>query len=144
MEQQIWKLMFRELTLIDWHTLDSLNVNDAVLWFNTRIFTIMSIAIPKKYHTARRSSHPWMNEHCLNLLRARNAAEGTELYQEACKQCSEGMYEQFLLHVQKVHLKLKKLPAGSKKWWRLSHKVLQKPDSQVKSNAPRTSWRIGT
>ena len=56
-------------------------------------------------------------------------AEGTDLYAEACKQCSDGIYAQYLKYVERVHWKLKKLPHASKKWWKLSHKVLQKPDT---------------
>ena len=41
-----WKVMVQKLTLADWRILDTMDVNDAVLWFNTRILAIMSIAIP--------------------------------------------------------------------------------------------------
>ena len=60
--------------------------------------------------------------------------EGIELYAEACKRCSVGLYEEYLEYVKEVHLRLKKLPIGGKKWWRLSHKILQKPD--VSSRVP--------
>ena len=107
-----WKMMVQKLTLADWRILDTMDVNDAVLWFNTRIVAIMSIAIPKITFSYRQSSHAWINKHCLDLVRAKNAAEGTEFYREACKRCSDGMYDQFLMYVQDTHAKLGKSKQG--------------------------------
>ena len=63
-----WKLVFRKLALADWRMMDPMDVNEAVLWFNIRLVAIMSIAIPKSPRTERLSSHPWINEKCLNLV----------------------------------------------------------------------------
>ena len=112
-----------------WHLMDY-----AVLWFNTRILVITSIVIPKIFRTQRLCSHLWINERCLDLVRAKNAVEGTELYTEISKRCRAGLYEEYLEYVKAVHLRLKKLPIGGKKWWRLSHKILQKRD--VSSRVP--------
>ena len=140
-----WKLFYQKLATADWRMMDSMDVNDAVLWLNTRILAMMSICIPKLSCTAQSTSHPWLNETCFALIRSKNAAEGTGYYSEACKQCSEGMYAQYLEYVQAIHVKLKKLPTGGKKWWKLSHKVLQKPDASTRIPPlckPDGSWAM--
>ena len=127
-----WKEMFSRLSAADWTLMDVMDVNEAVVWFNNRIKMVMNATVPKLKHDASRVRHPWINEHCLALVRSKIKAEGTSYYADACKRCSEGMYAQFLSYVQETHVKLKKIPTGSKKWWKLSHQVFQNPDTSSK------------
>ena len=53
-----WKLYYQKLATADWRMMDSMDVNDAVLWLNTRILAMMSICIPKLCRTTQSTNHP--------------------------------------------------------------------------------------
>ena len=63
-----WKLFYQKLATADWRMMDSMDVNDAVLWLNTRILAMMSICIPKLCRTTQSTSRPWSNETCFALI----------------------------------------------------------------------------
>ena len=75
-----------------------------------------------------KSTHPWVNEHCRALVARKREAEGTEAYAEALRECSEGLLEAYKKWVAETRDKLRALPRGSKKWWKLARALAQKAE----------------
>ena len=64
-----WRLIFQKLSLAKWNMMDAMDVDELVSWLNARIKMIMFICVPKMTHISRQSSHLWINDYCLFLVR---------------------------------------------------------------------------
>ena len=54
------------------------------------------------------------------LVKRKHEAEGTTLFEQRLRECSEGMLEEYQAYVRRTREKLKELPKSSKQWWRLA------------------------
>jgi len=91
--------------------LDDMCSCSGVIFFHRRILVFMSTCIPTTTFTKQSGTHPW-------LVRNKIAVEGTSAYAGKVQECSEGLFEEFLVYTKKIQVQLKKLPVGSKKWWK--------------------------
>ena len=124
-----WKRMSGLVGAEDWSILDTMDPNSAAELIQRRILFHVSTCVPIKTIVQQRGTHPWLNARCLELVDAKMAAEGTENYKAMVAACSKGLFDEYLLYTQRVKEKLKKLPSGSKRWWKLSHNLLLEPES---------------
>jgi hypothetical protein len=74
----------------------------------------------------RKSTHPWINDKVLELVRSKLAAEGTDEETECMKRCSACIMEEYGKHVAKERLQLQAMPKGAKVWWNKSRRLMQK------------------
>ena len=90
--------------------------------------------IPVHTKTVRKSTHPWMDDGCLELVRRKREAEGTPEYEERLRECSQGILAAYNKYVEKTRKELQELPRASKKWWQLVRSLAQK--SEKSSSIP--------
>ena len=123
-EKANWKGLKKAFCETDWAFLDTYTDVDAMQ--ERLVQYILHTArgyIPVGKGSVRKSTHPWMNTRCLELVAAKREAEDTPEYDQKLKECSEGILEEFNKYVGRVRSDLRKLPRSSKKWWKLARGV---------------------
>ena len=65
----------------------------------------------------------------VELVQAKVEAEGTALYRETAELCSRGLLEEYFRYIERTRTLLKSLPSGSKLYWKVSKRLLMRPES---------------
>ena len=84
--------------------------------------------------TAYKSTHPWINKRCKEVVEEKRQAEGAPFYGDKLKACSEVILEEFNMYVTRTREGMQKLPRGSKRWWTMAKKLATRADKN--SNIP--------
>ena len=87
--------------------------------------------IPRKTIYESISSHPWINQTCLELISEKKAAWNTPDFHKKAEVCSRGLFREYLSYVQRTKTELAKLRRGSKQWWSLSKRLMNKAGSST-------------
>ena len=90
-----WRLLKRLCQAGDWNRLDILSPSVGAVWFQERIISMMRQCIPTQRISKSIGSHPWVNERCFGLVRAKIAAANTANYSSACESCSKGFFDEY-------------------------------------------------
>ena len=117
-----WSNLRETLVTIDWSFIDVLSVDDATEQFTNSLLEAMRAFIPTTV-VEEGSSHPWLNERCVDLIRAKHESEGTTQFPEAATACSAGILEEYNAYIQRLRVKLRRARRGSKLWWRLADQI---------------------
>ena len=96
-------------------------------FFSEKIQSGIDLFIPQRSIMLSSSSQPWFNNACLALVASKNAAWGTSTYPDAARLCSIGLADAYNNYIKKPRDKLRQLPRGSKRWWKLTNSLLGKP-----------------
>ena len=121
-----WAGLRHELAQTDWRWIDSMCPTQAAEELTQQILRAARRHIQTRRVELGKSSHPWLNERCLRLVRAKERAAGTEDYPRACAQCSAGIMEEYEAYIRRTRDELRELRRGSKLWWRKSRALLHK------------------
>ena len=115
-----WKGLNELFASTNWVTFfDTADVDVLTERFTEYVLSAARSYIPVRMQKLKKSTHPWLNERCEELVRAKRAAEGTEESAAKLEACSKGMLEEFQKYTARVRDKLKTLPRSSKQWWKL-------------------------
>ena len=90
--------------------------------------------IPVSTRTVYKSTHPWINKQCKEVVGEKRWAKGSAFYGDKLKACSEVILEEFNMYVDRTREGMKKLPRGSKRWWTMAKKLATRADKN--SNIP--------
>ena len=93
--------------------------------FTADVLSAAAQYIPKRIIKCRKSTHPWLNDHVLDLVESKKQAWGTDHEKQAQTECSQGILEAYHTHTGKVREELLCAKRGSKKWWTKSRELLQ-------------------
>ena len=97
-----WAGFRQELAGTNWDFLDNLDANAAQRSLTDHLLTTARKYVPVEKRLLTKSSHPWLNERCLELVQEKRNAEGTPEYGEKTWLCSEGLLEEFHRYVGRV------------------------------------------
>ena len=121
-----WRKFKQLLCETDWRWIDGGCANMSAAEATRIVLDIARRCITRR--TIRvQASHPWMDEHCLELVLAKASALGTPQFADATRRCSAGLFEAHGRCISRVRERLRLLPRGSKRWWRLSQHLFGKP-----------------
>ena len=89
--------------------------------------------IPYRRATFAKASHEWLDDRCRTAVAAKRAAQGTPSELARTSECSKVLLQTFHAHRPRLRVKLRALPRGSKKWWRLNKQLMKqtKPTTSV-------------
>ena len=90
------------------------------------ILVVANQFIPQRTLTERKSTHPWMNDRVIDLVRQKRDAEGTEREEECRTNCSGSILEEHTKFVARVRAALQEIQRGKKWWWSTSRRLLRK------------------
>jgi hypothetical protein len=82
--------------------------------------------IPKRTLKDRKTTHPWVNDRVVGLVREKRNAEGTEKEEEGRSRYSAGILEEYGKYIARERVKLLEMRRGAKGWWTKSRRLLQK------------------
>ena len=68
-------------------------MDTAANYLHNEILEIAAEFIPNKMITAKKASHPWLNDRVLTLVQKKHDADGTGEAQTAREACSAGLKE---------------------------------------------------
>lgn len=125
--QANWIGLNTRLATIDWSCLETMHPDDGAEHFTNTVIREAKCFIPVRTKVERTNTHPWINERCLALVAAKHAAMGTPQLATATAECSDGLLAEYQMFVARTRERLRCLARGSKKWWRLSSKLMSKP-----------------
>ena len=97
-----WSRLRRLCRETDWTHLDNVSPSVGATWFQNTLLSYMRLCIPQKTIKKHGGSHPWVNGRCLDLLSRKISAIGTEAYEETCKACNDGFFDEYLKYVAKT------------------------------------------
>eukprot|EP00959_Pyramimonas_sp_CCMP1952_P089038 1862967-Pyramimonas_sp.AAC.1 len=73
-----------------------------------------------------RSSHPWLTPGCVECIRQKAAAAGSDAFPSAVRACSSALLTAYHAFVERTRRRLKSLRPGSKGWWNISRELMSK------------------
>ena len=107
--------------------------------FTEYVLKLAKKFIPIREYAFPKSSHPWLNEKCLELVLNKHNAEGKEDYELQRDLCSKGLSTEFKCHAERMKAKISGLPVSSKKWWKLCNTLLVKKSASTSIPPLRSS-----
>ena len=120
-----WAAVRQDLAETDWDCLLEKDADEAAAFFNARLLQTLERHVPRRFLKERKSTHPWLTEEVLLLVKAKQEAKGLPGEQAAAKACSEGVLAAYTAYVLRVKRELSELPRGSRKWWTKSKELLE-------------------
>ena len=112
---------------VDWKfMLSNLDPDAATKTFTDYVLSTAKKFIPFRLVQTYKSSHPWLNDICKELVAKKRAAFGTLGYQVRQAECSAGLLREYSKYVERTKLKLSLLPRGSKSWWKISQTLMMR------------------
>ena len=137
-----WGELEEDLGHYDWCALNEGSAENALQLFLDVLWLHLIKHIPRSKVNNYKSTHPWLNERSKAAIRHKNAAEGTERFEEERKKCAQILDEERAAWVQLTKTKLANLPRSSKRWWRLNRELLHRKANVVSIPTLRdgTGW----
>ena len=120
-----WERLSDTLQSCEWSDIMGDNVDEAAQAMTNTILSASTACIPKRLLKERKSTHPWLNDRVVELVKAKAAAAGTEEEKTASESCSAAIMEERSVFIQRIRMEMAELPRGSKQWWTKSRELLQ-------------------
>ncbi len=118
-----WERLRDSLSESDWSFIDADATDEAAAQLTGDILRMAQECIPRRKLCDKKSTHPWLTDNVVELVRAKNAAVGTEFEREAAEACSAGILQEHEAYVKRTKSELSELPRGSKAWWSKSREL---------------------
>lgn len=102
--------------------------------------------IPKRILLENKSTHPWINEKVVDLVKRKQDAENTPQASAARDACSAGMKEEYVKYVNREKAALQGATKALKGWWSKTGRLLRQRARTSTLPAPRNvsgEWVLG-
>lgn len=106
------------------------DVDEITMELTAFILSSAKLFVPIREYSFPKSSHPWLNDKCIDLVAKKHAAQGTPDYELIRDKCTKGLLHEFQSHSMRMKSKISGLPTSSKKWWKLCNSLM------IKKNCP--------
>ena len=128
--REVWAYKFADwiglraaFSATNWGFIDVLSVDEACGILTAYILEQMREFIPVNVVQESVSRHPWLNERCMQFIRAKHAAEGTPAFNDAAAAYSAGILAEYQAYISRIRAQLRRERRGSKHWWRLANQI---------------------
>ena len=108
-----------------WDELSRISPDEGAELLTKTILDAALAFIPQRTLRERKSTHPWLNDEVLSLVKAKHESIGTDIELAARDACSNGIVAAFLKYVQDEKDLLLQLRRASKGWWTKTRRLLQ-------------------
>ena len=137
-----WEGLKNELSDAYWDKLKIMDVDEAAATWTKLVLAAAEKFIPRRWRRQQKSTHPWVDDTVVELVRQKIMAVGTERARAAARECSEGLKEEFAKYVEKEKKKLKQEKKASKGWWSRTRRLLQQKGKLCSVPALKTSTGV--
>ena len=121
-----WDGLKGALTEQSWTWLEHVDAHEGAQRLTELILGHARRYIPQRCVKERKTTHPWVNDRVIELVRLKREAEGSE-HEAVCRdRCSAGILEEYGKYVIRERAALKDMPQCSKPWWSKSRRLMQK------------------
>ena len=120
-----WEGLRSRLEETTWEGMQEVDVDTAANYLHNEILEIAAEFIPNNMITAKKASHPWLNDRVLTLVQKKHDADGTGEAQTAREACSAGLKEEYDKYVSREKKALQIAPKASKGWWSMTRRLLR-------------------
>ena len=120
-----WELLRQLLRNTSWTFVSEEDPDTAAEKLNDILLEYLGRSVPQRQVQEKKRTHPWLNDRVLRLVKAKQAAAGTEQERAAAQACSKAILEEYHSYVDRVRAELSQLPRGSKRWWVKTQELLQ-------------------
>ena len=122
-----WEALSQELKRTHWeHFLVEADPEGSVQRLCEFLTAACDRHIPRKTITTKQKPHPWIDEECMEAIRAKCLATGTEDFRKKEIECSEVLSRKFVQYQHELKAKIQSLPRSSKLWWKLNRELLNR------------------
>lgn len=118
-----WDGLRDELAEHDWSFAQVLKPSENAAELTQNVLEIAERFIPKRYITETKSTHPWLDDTVVALVKAKQAAHGTPGERAAAETCSQGMKRAFDKWADCMEIKLASMSRSSRGWWSLANNL---------------------
>ena len=129
----------------DWSWLSTVDANTSTEQLTATILTLSEYFISRRWLKERKSTHPWINDRVLEVVKEKIRAEGTDAEEECRKRCSTCIMEEYGKYIDRERNHLRELPRGSKSWWSRSRRLMEKKgvvSSIPALKDPESNWVV--
>ena len=81
--------------------------------------------VPERELFEHKSTHPWLNERCIEAIRLKNASAGPEAFVARTRECNGIIFEEHTKYIVRMRDKLANEKRGSKSWWKITNEIMQ-------------------
>ena len=126
-----WSALRAYFRTTDWDAIIS-DVSVDVLTKKLTDYIVASskLFVPIRHYTFPKSSHPWLNDNCIEYVARKHSTEGTDEYEASRDACTEALLQGFKDHAIRTKAKISDLPVSSKKWSKLCSALMVKKKLQ--------------
>ena len=121
-----WDTLKTKLAAANWDALVRDDVDASTDRLTSFLQETFQSCVPYRTVEHFKSTHPWLNERCRTAIALKCASECGVDYEASRDHCSKVLVEEYKAYQERVRAELRKLPKGSKKWWRLNRQLLAK------------------
>ena len=118
-----WTAIKDAVRKFDVARLHGCTVDSSVELFQKFLHDLMHAHIPQTRKEMQKATLPWFNARCNLAIVRKHAMEDTPDYAEACRTCSQVVYEEKQKYKQKLKRQMEALPKSSKRWWSLMKRL---------------------
>ena len=137
-----WNNLRCDLRACSWARLSEGSVDSAVNYFLDLLIAKCKEHIPFSRITFTKQTHPWIDDDCVQAIKAKNEAVGTDHFPAARDRCAEIINDKFQDHVLVLKDKISRLEKCDRLWWKLNRELIHKK-AKV-SSIPPLKGRDGT
>ena len=119
-----WERLCSEISETNWGFLEATEPSAGAEALTDRLLELAEASIPKRTVQTRKSSHPWLTEKGEEAVKRKHAAQGTESENEAARECSRVLMEEWHGYVRRTREKLAGTKTSSKSWWSKARRLL--------------------
>ena len=120
-----WDGLRCKLKNTSWDCISTLPPDDGAEFLTRCILEAAREFIPQHVLRERKTTHPWINERVLELVKAKHEAGGTDAEAAARDACSKGFLEEFGKYVNAERSNLSQMRRACKGWWSKTRQLLQ-------------------
>ena len=130
--QADWERLHDSLAHTCWDHIADQSTTAAAKWITNTILRSASSCTPLSTLSAKKSSHPWLNDRTIALVDAKRTAEGTPLEKGATLACSAGLAAAYHDYTARTAQKIRRIKTSSKLWRQMAKEIM-KHEAQVSS-----------
>ncbi len=120
-----WDDMCEQLRSVDWSSIirDD-DVDGSAMRFTTCLLDTAREFIPQKWISDHSGSHPWLDDHCRELILQKRLSRGTVDFVARRDACSRGLAVAYEKFVATTRDKMKSMGPSSRGWWKIAKSLM--------------------
>ena len=118
--------MAASLQTTDWKCLLDCNTDAFVDALYRVLKKLIDDYVPSSVEVRTRSTLPWLNDKCMEVIQIKHVAEGQQDYNVKAEHCKAVLHEAHMAYRVRMKERMAKFARNSKQWWTIAQQLLHK------------------